>query len=160
VFYSCASAPPPAPDPIPVPVKVIPDFVLEARKGTEDLRNKALSVKANVAARTSFDQGETGYTAGKEFQEKEEWDSSVANYTGSQALYKAAYEEAVVKRDAARASLNKAGEERGVSEKILADAEAERLEAEKADSDAAGDQNTPDTTAVPEAAVADEGDNL
>lgn len=126
---SCASAPKTAPGPS---ASANTATIAQSRKAVEDSRTKALEVKAEVAAKTSFDLAETGYAAGKALEAKSENAAAQKSYDETAVLFQKAQEEATVKRDAALKLMGKAEEERKTSEQALTDAAAARTEADLA----------------------------
>ena len=130
VVMSCASTPKPEAPVASVTAPAIPDSLTKAKKAADDSRAKALEIKAEVAAKATFEQAEAGYTAGTTLTDKTEYDKATASYTESDALFKKALEEATVKRNAALKSLNKAETDRKDSEAaIIAAEQAEKGEA-------------------------------
>ncbi len=123
VLMSCASTPKPEATVASVTAPAIPDSLTKARKAADDSRAKALEIKANVAAKASFDLAEAGYTTGTALSEKTEYDKATTSYTESDSLFKKALEEAAIKRDAALKSMNKAETDRKASEEALREAE-------------------------------------
>ncbi len=123
VFASCAGGPKPAPEPDPTGAKVYPEALTLARTAADDSRAKALSIKADVAAKDSFTRGETGYTAGTELTEADDYESATAQFTTASSLYEQAYQEALQKKEAALKAMKTAEEDRLASEQVLQAAE-------------------------------------
>lgn len=129
-LMSCASTPKPEAPVASVTAPAIPDSLTKARNAADDSRAKALEIKADVAAKATFALADTGYTAGAALSDKTEYDKATTSFTESDALFKKAFEEATVKRNAALQSLNKAETDRKSSEAAILEAEqAEKGEA-------------------------------
>ncbi len=118
-LMSCASSPKSAPA---ASGPVLPDSLVKARKAADDSRAKALEIKANVAAKAVFDQGESGYAAAAALSDKAEYDKAASGFSESDSLFKKALEEATQKRKAALESLGKADTDRKTAEQALVDA--------------------------------------
>ncbi len=126
VFVSCKSAPAadPATDaPQASTSRTFPEFVTRARADADENRAKAIEIKANVAAKALFDQGESGLNAGQRSQDQDSYEDAAANYTSAAEFYKKAYEEALVKRERALAAMKQAEQDRIASEEILREAD-------------------------------------
>jgi len=129
-LMSCASTPKPEAPVASVTAPAIPDSLTKARKAADDSRAKALEIKADVAAKATFALAETGYTTGTALTDKTEFDKATTSFTESDAMFRKAFEEATVKRNAALQSLNKAETDRKASEAAILEAEqAEKGEA-------------------------------
>jgi len=127
---SCASTPKPEAPVASVTAPAIPDSLTKAKKAADDSRALALEIKADVAAKASFDLAEAGYGTGTALTEKTEYDKATTSFTESDALFKKALEEATIKRNAALQSMNKAETDRKASEAAILEAEqAEKGEA-------------------------------
>lgn len=118
---SCASAP---------KTSGMPDSLTQARTSAENLRQKAIDIKANVAAKANFDQGETGLNAAKALEASSDFENATTGYNGAADFYKKAYEEAAAKKEAATKAMNTAADERKTSEDILTQAAQEKAAAE------------------------------
>jgi len=126
LFVSCQT--PPAADPtVDVPQKSIsrtfPEFVTKARAVADENRAKALEVRANVAAKALFDQGENGLNAGKRLQDQDSFEEAATNFTSAAEFYQKAYAETVVKRDRALAAMKQAEQDRIATEEVLREAD-------------------------------------
>ncbi|MBN1616110.1 MAG: hypothetical protein JW875_02260 [Spirochaetales bacterium] len=115
---SCASAPPKAAEPV--------DPLTASREASEQARAKALEVRADVAAKEAFDGGEASFASAKALEAEADSAGAQSAYDGAAVLFNQAFEVASVKRQAAIDAMNKAEEERLVSEEVLTKAEQEQ----------------------------------
>ena len=117
---SCASAPKETKELTP---SVQPPSLDISRKAAEETRAKALLIKAEVAAKVSFDLADGKFNAAKELESKGDAVKAQETYDEAAAAFKKAEEEASLKRDTALKAIKLAEEERKLSEQALLDAE-------------------------------------
>lgn len=115
---SCASAPKKGAE--------LPQALIQAKAAADDSRAKAIGIKAGVAAKALFDQGETAYTAAKDLETAADYEKATAGYTGAADAFVKAYDEAAAKKDLALKAMDKAATERKTSEDALSKADDER----------------------------------
>jgi len=118
---SCASGPKPE---MNATGKILPDTLIQARKSAQDSRAKSLEIKADVAAKDSFTQGDTEMAAGKTLEDSADFTTSTGKYNDASTLFQKAYTEAAAKKDAAVKAMSTAETERKASEQALIDAAA------------------------------------
>lgn len=118
---SCASGPKPE---MNATGKILPDTLIQARKSAQDYRAKSLEIKADVAAKDVFTQGDTAMAAGKTLEDSADFNTSTGRYNDASALFQKSYTEAAAKKDAAVKAMSTAETERKASEQALIDADA------------------------------------
>lgn len=126
VFVSCKSAPaadPATTAPQASTSRTFPEFVTRARATADENRAKAIEIKANVAAKALFDQGENGLNTGNRLLDQDSYEDAAANYTSAAEFYEKAYEEALAKRERALAAMKQAEQDRIDSEEVLREAD-------------------------------------
>jgi len=116
---SCASAPK---ETQALKASVQPVSMATSRKAAEENRAKALLIKAEVAAKESFDLADGKFTAAKELESQGDAAKAQATYDEAAAAFTKAEEEASLKREAALKAIKEAEAERKLSEQALLDA--------------------------------------
>ncbi len=108
----------------PKPAEV-PDYLIQSRKAADASRAKAMDIKANVADKTDFDQGEALYAQAVTLQNSGNFDQSNTAFIGADEAYKKAYATASSEKDKAEKALTQAESDRKAAEQaILKDQEA------------------------------------
>jgi hypothetical protein len=103
----------------------VPDYLIQSRKAAEASRAKALDIKANVADKTDFDQGEALYAQGVTLQNSGTYDQSNTAFIGADGAYQKAWATASSERDKAEKAMAQAETDRKAAEQaILKDQEA------------------------------------
>lgn len=103
----------------------VPDYLIQSRKTADVSRAKALDIKANVADKTDFDQGEALYAQGVTLQTSGTYDQSNTAFIGADEAYKKAWATASSERDKAEKAMTQAEVDRKAAEQaILKDQEA------------------------------------
>jgi hypothetical protein len=122
LMISCGSAPAAVTEPTPSGSTV---DVSEARNRAAASREQALSIKAEVAVKPDFDNGETVFNSAETAADP------VAAFLEAERLFTAAYDKAKVLRDAAMNELQKAQAEIKTAEDEAAAFEIERAAEEE-----------------------------
>ena len=122
-LVSCASAPKTEPA-ANASVAKPADFA-QVKKTADDARTKALDIKANVAAKSLFDEAEAAYNAAKD-SEKADVPKATSGYQSAAEIFTKAYDDAAAKKDAAAKAMTTAADERKTAEEALSKAADEQ----------------------------------
>ena len=108
---SCASAPVKAPNPL--------DTLDGARAAAQEIRAKALEMKANVAVPLLFTEADNTFSQAKESDDADKTEAAHEGYKIAVNQFTTAYNEAKLKKDAALKLIGTAEQDRRTSEEVL-----------------------------------------